>query len=389
MDACLRFLRWLALAVILVLAGSVATGAQQPAFTAAPAAPAWVTATDGVYYDKVRVTWAAVAGATYYKYATRMWRPPNTTIYWWEELTGTTHDFTFTAPGDMDYWMIAACNADGCSSYQSDDLGWRAIHAPIGLQASDAQYADKVHLTWNESDEASSYAVYRGLTSSDMDLLAYSVATNSYDDTSAAVGTTYYYRVKACTDACSVESAYNTGSRGLTAPAAPQASDGTYPDKIAVSWPAVNGATYYELWRSSSAGGSKTKVSSPAGTSYNDTYYLLARGVPYYYWVKACNAYLCSDFSPCDTGYLGATPTGTPTVTVMFSPTRTSTATPVLSATPTASPTSTATSQVGATSTRTPTVTITQTPAGTRTPTATRRPNMTPRASLPLLPRRR
>jgi len=377
----LRFLRWLAIAFILVLAGSMATGAQPPSFSAAPAAPAWVTATDGVYYDKVRVTWAAVAGATYYKYATRMWRPPNTTVYWWETLTDTTHDFTFTGPGDMYYWKIAACNADGCSSYESEDLGWRAIHAPTGLQASDAQFTDKVHLTWNESDDATAYVVYRSLTSSNPELLHWGNADTSYDDTSAAIGTTYYYWVKACTDACSVVSASNAGSRGLAAPAAPQASDGTYPDKIAVSWSAVNGASYYELWRSSTEGGAKTKVSSPAGTSYNDTYNLLMRGVPYYYWVKACNAYLCSDFSPYDTGYLSVAPTSTPTATVVFSPTPTRTATLESSPTPTATPTRTATTPAGATSTRTPT----QTAAGTRTPTATRRPNMTPRASLPLL----
>lgn len=80
------------------------------------------------------------------------------------------------------------------------------------------------------------------------------------------------------------------------------ASDGTYPDKVRVTWDAVSGATDYEIYRAISLGGAKTSLDDDlTGTSYDDT--SVAGGVTYYYWVKACNTSGCSDYSDHDTGY--------------------------------------------------------------------------------------
>jgi hypothetical protein len=55
------------------------------------------------------------------------------------------------------------------------------------------------------------------------------------------------------------------------------------------------------VYRATSLGGQKAEVGSPTGTSYDDTG--TAPGVTIYYWVKACDASSCSDYSAPDTGF--------------------------------------------------------------------------------------
>jgi hypothetical protein len=91
----------------------------------------------------------------------------------------------------------------------------------------------------------------------------------------------------------------------VPAPADVSASDGTYLDRVAVSWSAASGATAYEVWRntvddSSSATAIATGV---AGTGYDDAG--AAAGITYYYWVKAVGASGTSGFSASDYGYRG------------------------------------------------------------------------------------
>lgn len=68
-----------------------------------------------------------------------------------------------------------------------------------------------------------------------------------------------------------------TGNSFWDAPEAPlaptgvSASDGTYTDRVLVTWSAAAGASYYEVHRATSPGGSKTVVGTLTGTSLNDT----------------------------------------------------------------------------------------------------------------------
>jgi hypothetical protein len=79
------------------------------------------------------------------------------------------------------------------------------------------------------------------------------------------------------------------------------ASDGTYTETVQVTWDSAADATYYEVYRAESAGGTKTLLGSPTGTSYDDDSAVV--GTTYYYWLVACNTWGCSDYSAHDTGY--------------------------------------------------------------------------------------
>jgi fibronectin type 3 domain-containing protein len=122
------------------------------------------------------------------------------------------------------------------------------------------------------------------------------------DDTTAVAGTLYHYWVKACVDSyCSDYSVFDTGWRRPLAPGNVDASDGTFTDKVLISWDPLTGATSYEVYRATSEAGTKTLIGSPTGTSFDDT--TAVTGTLYHYWVKACVDGYCSAYSDYDTGW--------------------------------------------------------------------------------------
>ncbi len=90
----------------------------------------------------------------------------------------------------------------------------------------------------------------------------------------------------------------------VNTPTGVQASDGTYTDKVRVTWNAAGNAMGYQVWRSvSNTIADASNMATTATTSYDD---LAAATLPQtmlYYWVRAVNATGTSDFSASDCGY--------------------------------------------------------------------------------------
>lgn len=96
---------------------------------------------------------------------------------------------------------------------------------PSAPNASDGAYSDRVEITWSSADGADDYDVYRCDTTA-RDACGTAIATvasTDYADTGGDPGTTYYYRLRACSaaDGCSGLSDYDAGRR--------QAADGPTP----------------------------------------------------------------------------------------------------------------------------------------------------------------
>jgi hypothetical protein len=88
----------------------------------------------------------------------------------------------------------------------------------------------------------------------------------------------------------------------LNKPKNVNATDGTYSDKLIITWDKVDGATYYELYKSSSSTGDyKITNSSPLSTT--TTTRTPELNTKKYFKVKACNDKGCSEFSDYDSGY--------------------------------------------------------------------------------------
>lgn len=289
-----------------------------------PDAPSGVSASDGTSTAKVRVTWSASSGATYYKVyrATSDSSADATCLN--ASVTTPYYDDTTAEVGVTYHYWVKAGNSTGESDFSSSDDGWRAYEipaAPTGVSASDGTSTEGVIVTWNAVGSVNSYSVWRSASSSSEEAtqIASGLTVTTYTDTSAVAGTTYYYWVKATNPGGGTSgfSASDSGYRKVAKPAAPtgvSASDGLSATEIVVSWNAVSSATSYSVWRgTSSSSSAATQIASGLTvTSYSDT--SAVAGTTYYYWVKATNAGGTSGFSSSDTGSL-AVITGPTSVT--------------------------------------------------------------------------
>jgi len=162
-------------------------------------------------------------------------------------------------------------------------------------------FADMVKITWSATNVATAYKVYRAASPSGVEVSSASTTSTNFNDTTAVPGVTYTYWVAACfAKYCGDASATDNGWRNLSAPVNISASDGTFPDKVRVTWGAVSGATSYEVFRSNTINGPKTLLGKITTTAYDDRT-AVAR-VTYYYWVKACRESRSGDFSNYDAG---------------------------------------------------------------------------------------
>ena len=87
-------------------------------------------------------------------------------------------------------------------------------------------------------------------------------------------------------------------------PSQVNASDGTYTDKVVITWTSVAAATAYNVYYSTSIGSAKTLLGQVAGTSTNAGG--LTPGATYYFWVYSVNANGESATGTYDTGYIKA-----------------------------------------------------------------------------------
>ncbi len=262
--------------------------------------PTNLQASDGTYIDRVSLSWAASNGATSYKVFFATTKAGTKTLL--GNPTGTTFDDTSTTPGITNYYWVEACNAGNCSAFSVANTGWRKLSAPADFQASDGTYTKRVSLTWESSNGATSYKVYRAASRFATRTLLGNPTDTTFDDTTATPGITYYYWVKACNSVrCSFFSYVNAGWRLLERPANLQASNGTYADRVSLTWEASTGATSYNVYSATSKVGPKTLLGNPTDTFFDDT--TATPGITYYYWVTACNSARCSLFSYLNAGW--------------------------------------------------------------------------------------
>ena len=132
---------------------------------------------------------------------------------------------------------------------------------PTGLTASDGTYTNKVSLSWNDVTGEGGYQVYRSTVNNSATALWLGLVganVTSFDDTTATPGTNYYYWVRSLvlisgTYYYSNFSTPDTGYALALPPPVPTgltASDGTYTNKVSLSWNDVTGEGGYQVYRS-------------------------------------------------------------------------------------------------------------------------------------------
>jgi len=177
------------------------------------------------------------------------------------------------------------------------------VAAPVDVVASDGTFTDRVRVTWRAATDASRYQLYVATSPTGTKTLVGETTLTWMDHLADAVNTPYSYWVTAC--AGSVCSDYSVPDEGWRAaimpPTAVQASDGSYSDKVSVTWSPVAGATAYQVFYADAPTGDRIALDSVIGTTAHHT--SCAPGVVYYYWVKACTNGLCSAYGESDSGW--------------------------------------------------------------------------------------
>ena len=140
----------------------------------------------------------------------------------------------------------------------------------------------KPKISWSKVDSAVKYQVYRSTDGETYTSLIVTTKT-SVTNTSAKIGTTYYYKAVAIrTDG--IRSDYSKVKRIKCTPAAPVVTISRSGGKAKLSWSAIDSADKYYIYRSTD-GKTYDYIAKTTKLSYNDT--KSASGTKYYYRVRA------------------------------------------------------------------------------------------------------
>lgn len=258
--------------------------------------PSNVYASDGTMTDRVFVSWSQGIYDRYhmiYRGLTDDVAQAEAITGWFEG--GYYEDFSGAANVQYYYFVKAAIAEDGTgeTDFSVGVLGWRTVVLPSNLSAADGKSTEYVRVTWDAGEPGLWYQLYRGTSSNPRDagaITSWLLDIASRDDTTAVPGTTYYYWIKAASNAAGTDASAaiggDSGWRSLAGPTA-SASNGTYVDRVAVSWTTVSGASYYRVYRSPTSSSSNAVSISgwQSAVSLDDT--TADPGVVYHYFIKA------------------------------------------------------------------------------------------------------
>ena len=275
---------------------SSSTGSNTITVTAIPDAPVAVNATNKTT-SGFTANWNAVTGAAKYQLEVATDAGFTTIIYTNAAVTGTSYPVIGLNTNTTYFYRVRACNVEGNSSANSNAITtatFSGLAIPVATTAGSIG-TDGFTAIWNASPGAIEYRLdvatdiaFTSLVAGYNDLV---VAGTSQAVTDLAVGTTYYYRVRAYDGSTSSDNSNIITL--ITTPVAPVANEATgiTTTGFVAGWSSVTGSTGYLLdvatnsgFTSFVAGYNSLFVS---GTSKTLTG--LTAGTTYYYRVRSTN----------------------------------------------------------------------------------------------------
>ncbi len=205
----------------------------------------------------------------------------------------TAYTDSTVVPGKTYYYVVTAVDPHSLESVYSSMVSVTTPPLPPTNLAAGTPTTSQVPLSWTASvtNGVAGYNVYRSTTSGSgyTKVNAALVSGTSYNDTSVASNTTYYYVVTAVTSA-NVDSAYSNQASATTPPLPPTnlATGTPTTTQVPLTWTAstTTSVTGYNVYR----GPYPMKLTSTPvpGTNYTDT--SVSANTTYYYVVTAVGA---------------------------------------------------------------------------------------------------
>ncbi len=279
-----------------------------------PNPPSMVSASDGTFADKVRVDWTPPStGGLVTEF--RIFRSTTDTVQCTNTGSGDylgtvasgvqTYDDTSATPGVRYYYQIQSFGPYG-SACGPVDPGFRRLSPPASISATDGDFPDRVNITWPLAPGANiaGYRIYNNPTCSGTPVVTAGSGETLKSDTSAIPGVIYNYSIQTVATA-SIGSAADSecgpvdpGHAHLSPPRNVNATDGTYPNKVDVTWiPPATGSNFgpYQVFRNGTCSG--TPIGSTTGNLYED--FGVTPGVIYDYSVRLTSSVAGVSPSPC------------------------------------------------------------------------------------------
>lgn len=248
-----------------------------------PAAPV-VKVSNRVADGKPTVTWNAVSGAK--EYEVYRSTSQNGTYQKVATTTKTSYVNTGAKTGTAYYYQVKTVGTNGAVSDASKSVGVRCDLSQPKVTITNVASSGKIKLSWNKIDSAKEYKVYRATSQNGAYKLVKTTTSNSYINTTAKEGTTYYYKVMAIHKNSSANSAYSTVVSRACDLARPEVTIKlSSTGKPRLTWKAVTGAKEYKVYRATSPNGTYTLMKTATSTSYTNT--SAKKGTTYYYKVQA------------------------------------------------------------------------------------------------------
>ena len=245
----------------------------------------------------IQVTWQAADGAAKYK----VYRKDAANTVWKviAIVTGTSYVDKSAAAGVTYSYTVRGVGADGELSPGFDRTGVSATipkpTAPANVTLGDAKVVTGgIQVTWNETDGAAKYKVYRKDAANTVWKVIAIVTGTSYVDKSAAAGVTYSYTVRGVGADGELSPGFDRTGVSATIPKPTTPANVTLGSAkvvsggIQVTWQQADGAVKYRVYRKDAVNTKWTAIATVTGTSYVDK--STAAGVTYSYTVRGVDA---------------------------------------------------------------------------------------------------